>query len=277
MIKQVIIRQISLCIHRSFREPNEIPLASWITDNLKLVEEKLNNELSIDEIFDNFSDEDTKNFPKLVKEIKSHKESQKLICRINIFEKSDGHYVSLNTLGKETNITVSDEMRKNITIIERKGKMDKGLFYENFCSFFLNDLGLESEVTKASGDKGIDIKARYKTKLDKELSPLIFDDHVYLLAQAKFFNKSVDVPVLSKLLGDSILLRFDEFDYIDIAHNAFHLLVFSHKGFSKAAFEYAERKKIMTMDSEQIISIVSSSNSPKTWKSYKYLQIEANC
>jgi hypothetical protein len=276
MIRQIIIKEISLCFHRSFEVYDEILLTIWITDNLHFLEQKINYQLSKDEIFDNFADENTKNFKKLVKEIISHKEAQKSICRINILYKLDGYYVSLNELGKNTDINISDEIRKNISVIENKEKMDKGIFYENFCSLFLEDLGLYSEVTKASGDKGIDIKARYKTKLDKELSHLIFDDHIYLLAQAKFFNKSVDVPVLSKLLGDSILLRFDEFDYLDIAHNAFHLLVFSHKGFSKTALAYAKRKKIMTMDSEQIISIIASSKNPKTWKSYKYLHDEAN-
>jgi len=271
MIKQVHIKKISLVIHRKFYEQTNILLIDWIINNLKFLENELNYELSKDDIFDNFSDESSKSFSKLVRELEVHKKSQKRISRINLLKEPDGYYINLNTLGKDTNISISYKMINSISKIEKQEKMKKGLFYENFCSKFLNDLGLESKITKASGDKGIDIKAKYKTKLEKKLSPLIFDDHIYLLAQAKFFNTKVDTPVLSKLLGDSILLRFDEFDYLDIAHNAFHLLVFSHKGFTSPALEYAKKKKIMTMDSEQIISIIASDENPKDWSSYKYL------
>jgi len=271
MIKRKYIRQIALVIHRKFYEPTNILLTDWIINNLKSLEDELNYELSEDDIFDNFSDENSKFFSQLVRELEIHRGSQKLIYRINLLREFDGYYINLNSFGKETDICLSDEMRNHISKIENKKNMEKGLFYEEFCSKFLNDLGLESEVTIASGDKGIDIKAKYQTKLEKELSHLIFDDHIYLLAQAKFFNTKVDTPVLSKLLGDSILLRFDEFDYLDIAHNAFHLLVFSHKGFTTPALEYAKKKKIMTMDSEQIISIIASDKNPKDWSSYKYL------
>jgi len=272
MIKISQIRLIATTITRKFNEQNSILLSNWIAANLNTIELEEDCVLSEDEIFDNFADEDNDNFNKLIKEINKSIESQHLINRLELILEDDGYNLRLNSLGQNTNISIADRIREYIAIIEKQDKMRKGLFYENFCSYFLIDLGLDSEVTKASGDKGIDIKAKYSTKLSSELSHLVFNDSIYLLAQAKFFMKKIDTPVLRKLLGDSILLRFDEFDYVEIAHNAFHLLVFSHKGFTEPALEFASDKKIMTMDSEQIVSMISSSNNPKEWISYRYLK-----
>jgi HJR/Mrr/RecB family endonuclease len=265
------IRNFAEIISRLF-DSSECLLTDWITANIDVLEEETDNSLTQDVIFDHFADEATANFDKMVKELERIINHQDPINRILITKEIDGTTINLNSLGRKTNVFESTKLRKYFDTIEDWNKNDKGIFYEHFTKMFLIDLGLDADITKVSGDKGIDILAKHKTKLKEDLGQLVFNDYVYLLAQVKFLNKKADTPLVRKLLGDSLLLRFDRIDYVEIAHNAFHLLFFSHLGFTHAALEYARENKIMTMDTEQIISIISSSTDPQNWSCYKFIE-----
>ncbi|GGD30912.1 hypothetical protein [Flavobacterium orientale] len=58
---------------------------------------------------------------------------------------------------------------------------------------------------------------------------------------------------------------FDELDYVDIRHNAFYLIVFSHNGFTQPAKDFAFKNKIMIFDSTQLAHIISEDPN-KDWK-----------
>lgn len=265
----VTIRSISKYIVRHYNA-DEMLLTDWITEHLKELCNNIDN-IDIDYIFDELCDFATISFAKLIKEIEKQILANSPISRVNIKQVCDGVRIALNDLGIKGNLEISKDLYSKFNIVESQKNMDKGLFYEKFCSYFLEDIGLESCVTKASNDKGIDIFAKYKTKLHKDWGHLVFNDYVYLLGQAKFYSSKVDTPILRRLVGDSIFLRFDQIDYIEVAHNAIHLIVFSHNGFNEQAIEFAKKNKIMMMNTEQMISILCAHEFPQTSKAIMYI------
>ena len=146
-----------------------------------------------------------------------------------------------------------------------------------FAHFFLIDMGLNAKPTKYSNDKGIDIKASYKINLPEKLNEYFINDEIYVLAQAKFYNKPIDTPVIRKLVGDSLFIRFSDLEYIEIAHNAVHLIVFSHKGFTAPALAFAKKNKVIVMTSQKIIRLLSNKIEPyktETWKYIEYVMLQ---
>lgn len=264
------IRRISEFISL-FCEEDDIELTDWLTDNLDSAYSFLNETVAIDILFDELCDFKTKDFSKLVSELENEIEKSSPINRIVIEKQSFGVIVKQNEFGKDVKRELLQSIYNKFETIENLDKMQKGLFYEQFCSYFLEDIGLESEVTRASNDKGIDIFAKYKTKLNAGWGHLVFNDYVYLLGQAKFYNNVIDTPVIRKLVGDALLLRFDQLEYIDVAHNAIHLIVFSHKGFNSSAMSFAERNKVMLMDTKQMISILATHEEPESSSALSYL------
>jgi hypothetical protein len=271
-MKISIVRIIAKNIIINFNSENLL-LVDWMSQNIDLILEVTIGNCDYEQIYESFCDGSTRDFYLLSKELRKQIISQSPINRIELIEDYDGVRIELSDIGNKSKSHIANRMMRSFTEIEKLSKMDKGLFYEEFCCRFLNDLGIEAEKTPASNDKGIDIKARYKVQLDEKLSQLFFNDYVYLLGQAKFFSKKVDTPVLRKLVGDSIFLRFDQLDYIDIAHNAIHLVVFSHNGFTESAHHFSKKNKIMVMDTIQIISLVAASETAMMWTCYQYLEI----
>lgn len=269
-MKMAIMRKISKHIIRHL-EADDILLTDWITQNLNTLSEITDNVVSEDEIFDELCDFNHTSYSKLIKELEKQISENQPMDRISLNQDADGIRVTISDFGKSIDCKLSKTIFEMFKKIENIKEMDKGIFYENFCSNFLEDIGMESSVTKASNDKGIDILAKYKTYLNKDWSHLVFDDYVYLLGQAKFYNTKIDTPILRRLVGDSIFLRFDQIDYIEVAHNAIHLVVFSHNGFYDAAIEFARKNKIMRMSTEQMVSVLCAQKKPLETKSVMYL------
>ncbi|KQK25075.1 hypothetical protein AR438_13150 [Chryseobacterium aquaticum] len=217
------------------------------------------------ELMDKFADVNTIHFRKLIKAIISINKDN-IFIKINLEERLDGYYLQK----KNSDINISKKYEEVISIInniEQKGKR-KGVLFEKFCQNFLIDLGISAINTRVSNDKGIDILGSYPINLPDNIGKLVFNDEIYLLVQTKYFNKKIDTPVIRKLVGDSLFIRFDELEYIDIKHNAFHLIVFSHNGFTEPAIEFAKRNKIMTFDSIQLAHIISEDPN-KDWSCLK--------
>ncbi|MFH0734568.1 MAG: restriction endonuclease [bacterium] len=272
-IKNNYLQNISSIICNTFDE-EVCPLCDWITKNIRSLSIELKNRLSEDDIFDNLVDEGNTNFITLHRLIQKRVNTLKPLNRIEVVEEIDGIKIKQTEIGSKTNKIIYTEFLELFSAIECWDNMEKGLFYENFCTKFLTDLGLIAETTPPSNDKGIDIIAKYKTLLEQEHSHLVFNDYIYMLGQAKFLKGKVDTPILRRLVGDSIFLRFDSLENIDIAHNAIHLIVFSHNGFTDEAIDFANKKKIMRVETNQLITLISSSKNITEMKCYKYIKAQ---
>lgn len=218
-----------------------------------------NDDLNI--LCEKYCDQNTTFFKRLIKHIEIININNSF-KKIELFEELDGFYV-VKTNENESITSKYEEAIKIIKQIEKS--KNKGRTYENFCKLFLSDLGINSKVTRASNDKGIDILGSYRVDFPDFITKLIFNEDIYLLIQTKFYNKPIDTPVIRKLVGDSLFIRFDELDYVDIRHNAFHLIVFSHNGFTQPAKDFALKNKIMIFDSTQLAHIISEDPN-KDWK-----------
>lgn len=83
------------------------------------------------------------------------------------------------------------------------------------------------------------------------------NEKIYLLIQTKYFKQSIDTPVIRKLLGDSLFIRFDELEYLTIKHKAVQLIVFSYVGFNQPSKDFAFKNKVKAFDSRHIAPIIS--------------------
>jgi len=163
----------------------------------------------------------------------------------------------------------SRKYKEVVSLINKfDSEQNKGVVFEDFCKLFLEDLGINCKSTARTNDKGIDILGSFNVKLSEEIGDLVFNEEIYLLIQTKYFNKKIDTPVIRKLVGDSLFIRFDELEYIEIRHNAFHLIVFSHQGFTEPAIKFAKKNKIKLFDSTNIAHIISE-KPEKDWKCLK--------
>ena len=220
-----------------------------------------------EKIIDNYADAKSKSFIKLVRQIESVNQSNFAFQKIILEERIDGYYIEK----QKENPSHSEKYNEVIKLVNKFEKeQNKGVVYEEFCKQFLEDLGINCKLTAKTNDKGIDVLGSFKVKLSEEIGDLVFNEEIYLLIQTKYFNKKIDTPVIRKLVGDSLFIRFDELEYVEIRHNAFHLIVFSHLGFTEPAIKFAKKNKIKLFDSTNIAHIISE----KPKKDWKCLNIE---
>lgn len=234
-----------------------------------LIVEKIyySDRLTIDKdlLLDELGDCNTVSFEKLIKTLQTILIVNENFNKIELFEELDGFYIQK----KHTNSNVDDKFSQVINFINSiESNNNKGVAYELFCKAFLEDLGIKCMSTKSSGDKGIDILGSYHSDLKDNVANLVFNEKIYLLVQTKYFASSIDTPVIRKLVGDSLFIRFDELEYLNIKHNAVHLIVFSHNGFTSPALEFAKRNKVKTFDSTHIAHIISE-EPEKLWNCLK--------
>ncbi|MEP0264060.1 restriction endonuclease [Dokdonia sp.] len=239
-------------------------------DDLIIEDILYSSKLSVDEdvLINELGDPRTSSYNKLIREIQSTISYNNTFSKIEIFEEYDGFYIQ-----KRHNNTIIDKKYDEvISFINsfNNEKKNKGVIYEKFCKLFLEDLGISCESTAISNDKGIDIKGSYKTNFKDDITNLIFNEEIYLLVQVKYFATAIDTPVIRKLVGDSLFIRFDELEYLDIKHNAIHLIVFSHNGFTNPAKKFADKNKVRVFDSVQIAHIISD-KPEKDWKCLKFI------
>ena len=220
-----------------------------------------------DEGLKELGDPNTKSFEKFVKWFKIINAQNHNFSTVVITDELDGIYIEKRH--NDVNIDLKyKEAIDFINDIETTGT-NKGVNYEKFCKAFLEDLGIKCETTNVSGDKGIDIVGSYFANIDDDIANLVFYEHIYMLIQTKYFTSHIDTPVIRKLVGDSIFIRFDELDYLTIKHNAVHLIVFSHNGFTQPAKEFADKNKVKTFDSTDIAHIIAA----KPYKKWNCLNL----
>lgn len=150
---------------------------------------------------------------------------------------------------------------------------EKGDFYENFCTHFLRDIGVDCNTTSSSGDGGIDIIGKVTFDTGNKLFNHILSTEAILLAQSKCYENKVDTPVIRKIIGDSLFYKFGQFDG---PKNPLYLIVFSHKGFTDKAKQFAKENMVVTIDSETIIDIACNHSNIEQMACIDYLHKSIN-
>ena len=214
-----------------------------------------------EEYIDALADPNTKYHERFLREIEN-KIKQNADCPIlSVSEGVDGNYI-IRQVGPRGDL-YSAAIEK-INSFEKNGR-NKGVWFEKFCIAFLADFGITCALTKNSNDKGIDIFGSYKSNVNGGIGKLIVNEDIYILGQAKYFSEKVDTPVIRKLVGDTIFIRFNELEYIEVKHNAVHLMVFSRTGFTEPAIEFARKNKIELFDQSRIAHLIANNPDVK-WK-----------
>lgn len=144
-------------------------------------------EYDLEEACEKYCDCNTQYFKKLISCIENVNE-QNLFKKIEIFDELDGYYVK-----KVSNdVLVTLKYKEVCSIFEEiEKRKNKGTLYEQFCKLFVSDLGIETEVTKASNDKGIDILGNYTANFSKNITKLIFSDDIYLFKLNFIINRLI--------------------------------------------------------------------------------------
>lgn len=225
-------------------------------------------------IYDHYIQPFTDSYNQLVDELHLLIEQKQPICNIQIINGAAGYYIAPSQIGNSTCSTFRDNADiafKKILLLNNNTK--KGLIFERFCIALLRDLGVDTKPTKVSNDKGADIFGFIKNDKSDLKYKYIFDTDVLLLCQCKLFSKPIDTPVIRKLVGDSLFIRFSEIDYIELRHNALHLMVFSYSGFTQPAKEFSKQNKIKLLDFEDIVAVAGALPNLNKTRIKRYLYI----
>lgn len=208
---------------------------------------------------ESLGDPATRYYESMIREIRK-KIEQNVDCPVvSLTEEADGYFVE-KLLGDHDGLY--QEVISRIESYECFGKK-KGEWFEKFCIAFLMDFGVDCKSTENSNDKGIDIFGSYRTSLSCNVGKLILNEDIYVLGQAKYFSEKVDTPVIRKLVGDTIFVRFDELEYVEVRHNAVHLMVFSRNGFTEPALDFAKKNKIELFDKSRMAHLIANNPSVK--------------
>jgi hypothetical protein len=227
---------------------------------LKISLNKADIDFDKDYLMDEVGDPKTKSYEKLISVLKITLNDNSKFKKFELFDELDGFYIEKI----HSDIKIDNKFNEVVKFINKiESIKNKGIVFENFCRKFLVDLGVVCSLTKTSNDKGIDILGEFSVNFTEQKTNLIFNENIYLLIQTKYFSTPIDTPVIRKLVGDSLFIRFDELEYVQIRHNAFHLIVFSHNGFTEPAKEFSKKNKIKLFDSQQIAHIISESPEKK--------------
>lgn len=276
-------------MNRKFKKREIRKLTDYIIENFKYDKIKLENYLldnlqqwisilphySEEEIFDRISDDG------LDKIFKTGKEYLKkfTLPKINFKDEYGVYIIKTTKFGEKVDMSNKKILLKKINEIKKLS--NKGDYYEEFCSLFLEDFGFDAATTEHQ-DNGIDIIAMIKNKFqEKPINEILKDKNIYLLGQAKYLNKPVDIPVIRSLIGDSIFYSFSPNtislsgktnEEIKINNSPNYLCVFSHNGFTSSAKRFAKKHGVVLFTSNQLIDIICSYKEEDNLKSKKMLE-----
>lgn len=264
------IQKVAYYIYSNFNEEIVISVSDFI---LKKIDDfSIFIKKDKDWISDNLIESSHRNHAEIIKELNNIINSSQPRSKIILEQKISDTYIRFSNFGKSINYDIQKEYSKILDkLLLVSNNSLKGKIFENFCILLLRDLNIKTYATKSSNDKGIDIVGELLNDNDELKFKYLFHENVLLLCQCKFYNNTIDTPVIRKLVGDSLFIRFSELDYLKVRHNALHLLVISYNGFSQPAKEFSNRNKVKILEGKDIISIAASIPNLKKSRSYRYL------
>lgn len=268
-------------------------LCSYISDNFKyekieidkyLVEiesdvlSKFRSQIEKQAYSDYLCDSNEDSYHKLIDIMKLMLNNQGASAKIRLIERYKTYYIENTELG----INVRDnklDKKKYLSILNKAQMLDskvKGDFFEEFCSYFLDDIGFKNSYkTPSSGDFGIDIVAKIPFKTDSVIFKYLLNPDAYVLVQCKYLSSKADTPLIRKIIGDSYYYRLHKMnsDSVDfkIANSPLYLLLISHNGFTNKATIFANENKVNILDTDKIIDLVFQNKDFSQFKCVKFL------
>ena len=262
-------------------------ISNYVFDNFNNERMKLINYLSsiIDEILEtrviNLSDEEigdlcwveSNSFIQVAKNLINMSNEKKFKSNIIITNGID-YYIENTIFGTKRLNAERDTLINVFNKIGYLPKKKKGDIFERFCSLFLEDIGVESEVTPSTGDEGVDILGTININVDNPFFKFVFDSKIYLLAQVKCYdeNRKVDTPIIRHLIGDGVFYKNNKFNNkINIASIPLYLMIFSYSGFTNPAKNFAKENNVVVIKGNEMIDIICNFDDFYCLKSVKYL------
>jgi HJR/Mrr/RecB family endonuclease len=228
--------------------------------------------VTLDEFIEILCDGSSKEFIKLVENLKIHIEEQGESSKIGIDYSPPYHYIYNTEFGKNAH---NGKYREILTKLDTIFNLDvnNGKFYQTFCTLFLKDLGIHAYETSHSGDDGLDIIAEINIKLENDVLRHLIQKTMILLVQVKFHKTEIDTSVIRHIIGDSLLFKFNK---SDIMSKPIQLAVISHKGFTIKAQQFASKHGVIIIDSKKMIDLLLNHNNPRQLSSLNYLNLYYN-
>ena len=145
------------------------------------------------------------------------------------------------------------------------------MIFEKFCSRLLEYIGaIESNVTKSSGDDGVDFLAKFQLENPCQgINFLGFESafFFYIYGQAKRYepNRSIGPDVIRELIGAVSMIKYDEaLGRTDKKRSIrlrlcdpVQLLLFTTGKFSSSSIEMAETAGVVLKDGEQLSTYIA--------------------
>jgi len=249
-----------------------------LDDYLSQLESTLRNSssfsFSTDELYDTL-DSDSSAY-KLVKfELRQLIEEERKRNTDRVYLKQDiFDYVGNTAFGQKINYNIHGQLNKAIKGSSTCNPHLKGQKYENLCKLFLQDVGVDTIKTAKSGDGGVDLLGEFMFKCDNPLFKHAFPVKAYVLAQVKFYEAAVDIPIIRHLVGDSLFYQFNSIESFNLMSAPIVLSCFSHNGFTKTALAFAEKNKVILFDTDRMLNIMCNSTDIESLSSVQYIRTD---
>ena len=252
---------------------NSIELDKYMINNVEKLIDASNVNISTDDFVENLCDNMSEAYEDFAGSVAENLLTIiKTRSKIRVTYVAPFYYIENTVFGMNASNGYRETYMSKFSEISVKEGLCKGGFFEQFCTLFLIDIGIEVIKTTPSGDDGIDIYGKVKRKSSNEFINILFGEDICLLAQVKFYSSKVDASVIRKLIGDSLFYRFNSYDdSLFIGNSPLYLMVFSNTGFYKKAEEFAKRFKVATIDSNEMIDILCNMPDTHNLESIKYL------
>ena len=197
--------------------------------------------------------------------------------KVSVIEGS--YFVGLNDYARNTDQKLIDRYFEVLQLLcdseykESPFYKDFPLYYEEFCKKWFEYFCREVKTTPVTNDKGIDLLGVISDS--KIISSIAKDLEVSFIAQIKLYASPVDTSVVRKILGDALLLTFDNsLESVCNEVNVFSptiIFVIAHSGFTKDAHAFARSKRIILLDSKDMLRIIAYKNDLKKYDCIRYL------
>lgn len=188
--------------------------------------------------------------------------------RLSIRKFEGIYYLCLNEYAKNYDNSLVDKYCDLLQkLCEMENKQYSSEAYEEFCQKWFSEFCKEVHTTPKSNDKGVDLIGVLKSSSLPD--SITANNEIRMVAQVKLYDHTVDTPIIRRLLGDVVFLTFDDSDICVFAPTV--LVVIGHKGFTKAATEFAKKYNVVLLDSRDLIRILSFMGDLESFSCIKYL------
>lgn len=257
------------------------PLDEYLVQIMPVIVENKSINLTEDEYIRDLCGGNIETYETFIKMLEKGIKVEKGLSKVNLRFDCPIYYLQQTEFGEKVISSTKDKYigkLMDVLKVDSNLYLNKGEFYENFCSYFLEDVGIKNWVTSRSKDEGVDIIGKIGRN-SASLKDLILKSEQYLLVQVKYHASKVDWSVIRHLIGDGNLYKHEPF-IIDkqehfIGAAPVSLLVISFSGFSERAKQLANKFNVEILDGYNLVDVLCSIGEQKSM-ALKFLNENTN-